>query len=79
MRTVPIVNCDLCGKAVSGDNSDSWAGQLPMPSVPPTKDELKKNPELKREKYSITHTDICSPCVEVLGNMIQEKKSSGSK
>lgn len=76
MRTVAIVNCDLCGKAVTGDNSDSWAGKLPFPSVPPTKEELKKNPKLKRAKYSITHSDLCTPCVDVLGDWIQEKRGT---
>ena len=75
MRTEPIVNCEICGKVVAGDNSDSWAGLLPMPSVPPTKDELEKNPKLKRPKYSITHSDLCTPCVDVLGDWIQEKRA----
>jgi hypothetical protein len=76
MRTTVVVNCDICGTVVAGDNSDSWAGKLPMPSVAPTEAELKKNPKIARPVYSITHVDICHPCIQVLGDWIKSKRAS---
>lgn len=74
MRSTVVVNCDICGQTLAGDNSDGWSGKLPMPSVPPTAEDLKANPKLKRGQYSITHTDLCFPCVSKLGDFIQQSK-----
>jgi hypothetical protein len=77
MATVEVVvKCDQCGVRVKGNNTDSWAGQLPMPSVPPTKEELAKNQELKRPKYSITKTDLCFPCATALGDWLSSQRKA---
>ena len=76
MATVAIVTCDMCKAPVKGDNSDSWAGKLPVPSIPPTEEELKENPKLTRSKYSISHVDICFPCVGKIGDWFQSQKKS---
>jgi hypothetical protein len=69
MRTTVVVNCDICKKALSGGNTDGWSGKLPMPAA-----AVVKNPKLKRPKYSITHTDLCFPCMTLLGDWIQASK-----
>lgn len=65
-----MTGCDFCGKRVKGDNTDSWAGKLPMPSVPLTDEELEKNPKLQRPKYSITITVACSVCTSKIGDFL---------
>jgi hypothetical protein len=69
-----VMKCDLCGIRVKPDNSDSWAGKLPMKTPPQTKEELEANPTLKRPDYSITSVDICFPCVDALGDYLVGQK-----
>lgn len=68
MAEEKVVRCDQCKVVVKGDNSDSWAGLLPMPSEPLTKEQLARG--MKRDKYSITEVDICFPCKEKLGDWL---------
>jgi hypothetical protein len=63
-----MTGCDFCGKRVKDDNSDSWAGKLPMPSEKLTKDEIARN--LRRPKYSITTVVACSPCTDKIGDFL---------
>lgn len=68
MAEEKVVKCDQCKVIVKGDNSDSWAGLLPMPSAPLTEAEVAKG--LKRDKHSITEVDLCFPCKEKLGDWL---------
>lgn len=75
MSVVEVIKkCDLCGSKVAGDNSESWAGKLPLPSAIPTAEELEKNPDLaKRPEYSIASVDVCFPCMTRLGDWLKEQ------
>jgi hypothetical protein len=63
-----MTGCDFCGKRVKGDNTDSWAGKLPMPSAKLTKDEIEKG--IKRPKYSITIVVACAVCTGKIGDFL---------
>ncbi len=65
MAEEKVTKCDQCKVVVKGDNSDSWAGLLPMPSEPLTEEQVAKG--LKRDKYSISEVDLCFPCKDALG------------
>lgn len=73
MIEMGVTRCDLCKAVVKGDNSDSWAALLPVPSVPLTDDEVKAG--LKRSKYSVAWIDVCFPCKDKLGDWIVSQKA----
>jgi hypothetical protein len=73
MIEMGVAKCDLCRAVVKGDNSDSWAAQLPVLSILLTEDEVKAR--LKRSKYSITQIDVCFPCKDKLGDWVVSQKT----
>jgi hypothetical protein len=67
------VSCDRCKIALKGDNTDGFSGLLPLPSTPPTKEQLAKNPKFTKPKYTMTRGNLCASCIEAIGDFIANK------